>query len=248
VHTRRSPRPFALSARSPRPSTAGSRASPSRPGKAACAGPATTSRVANSIGTNTPGEPHLCSHLTSIPSAVPCTTQTCAAPRSCAPPAASTNGPASTSPRIVGSVRKLETVRLDAFGNPTARTLRSTALRQFRGRKRLIRPRYDVVNRVDLGDGIVRYEPTDLARVHSRPHPRVRRTRRAHRVQRAGPEHSIDRISHRLGFTTTNHEATSAPAARTAGRGRVVQRKCSVSRRWNALLFLQVLLQVRGRR
>jgi hypothetical protein len=108
---------------------------------------------------------------------------------------------------------------------------------------------YDVVNRVDLGDGIVRYEPTDPARVHRRLHPRVRRTRRAHRVQRAGLEHSIDRISHRLGCTTTNHEATSAPAARTAGRGRLVrQRKCSVSRRWNALVFLQVLLQVRGRR
>jgi Fur family ferric uptake transcriptional regulator len=67
---------------------------------------------------------------------------------------------------------------------------------------------HDLVNRLDFGDGITRYEPTDPAGQHHHHHLVCERCGKL--VAFADPEleRSIERLSRRLGFRTTDHEVT----------------------------------------
>lgn len=67
---------------------------------------------------------------------------------------------------------------------------------------------HDLVNRLDLGDGIARYEPTDPAGEHHHHHLVCAECGKLVAFKDPGLERSIDQLSHRLGFTTTDHEVT----------------------------------------
>jgi Fur family transcriptional regulator, ferric uptake regulator len=67
---------------------------------------------------------------------------------------------------------------------------------------------HDLVNRLDLGDGIARYEPTDPAGEHHHHHLVCDRCGKLVAFNDPALEHSIDRLSDRLGFRTTDHEVT----------------------------------------
>lgn len=66
---------------------------------------------------------------------------------------------------------------------------------------------HDLVNRLDLGDGVARYEPVDPAGEH---HHHMVCDRCGQLVPFHDPalERSISRLSARLGFRTTDHEVT----------------------------------------
>jgi Fur family transcriptional regulator, ferric uptake regulator len=67
---------------------------------------------------------------------------------------------------------------------------------------------HDLVNRVDVGDGIARYETADPAGVHHHHHLLCDQCGRLVPFHDAGLERSIDQLSSRLGFRTTDHEVT----------------------------------------
>jgi Fur family ferric uptake transcriptional regulator len=67
---------------------------------------------------------------------------------------------------------------------------------------------HELVNRLDLGDGIARYEPTDPAGEDHHHHLLCDRCGRLVPFHDPGLEQSIDRLSARLGFRTTDHEVT----------------------------------------
>lgn len=67
---------------------------------------------------------------------------------------------------------------------------------------------HDLVNRLDLGDGIARYEPTDPVGEHHHHHLVCADCGKLVAFKDPGLERSIDQLSHRLGFTTTDHEVT----------------------------------------
>lgn len=67
---------------------------------------------------------------------------------------------------------------------------------------------HGLVNRLDLGDGIARYEPTDPAGEHHHHHLVCAECGKLVPFNDPGLERSIDQLSHRLGFTTTDHEVT----------------------------------------
>jgi Fur family transcriptional regulator, ferric uptake regulator len=66
---------------------------------------------------------------------------------------------------------------------------------------------HDLVNRLELGDGIARYEPAHPAGEH---HHHLLCGKCGQLVPFHDPalERSIDRLSNRLGFDTTDHEVT----------------------------------------
>lgn len=66
---------------------------------------------------------------------------------------------------------------------------------------------HDLVNRLDVGDGVARYEMTDPAGEH---HHHLLCDRCGKLVPFHDPalERSIDQLSSRLGFRTTDHEVT----------------------------------------
>jgi Fur family transcriptional regulator, ferric uptake regulator len=67
---------------------------------------------------------------------------------------------------------------------------------------------HDLVNRLDLGDGVARYEPTDPAGEHHHHHLVCGDCGKLVAFKDPALERSIDQLSHRLGFTTTDHEVT----------------------------------------
>ena len=67
---------------------------------------------------------------------------------------------------------------------------------------------HDLVNRVDLGDGIARYEPADPAGEHHHHHLVCADCGKLVAFKDPGLERSIAQLSNRLGFTTTDHEVT----------------------------------------
>lgn len=67
---------------------------------------------------------------------------------------------------------------------------------------------HDLVNRLDLGDGIARYEPTDPAGEQHHHHLLCQRCGKLVAFEDPALEHSIDQLSDRLGFDTTDHEVT----------------------------------------
>ncbi len=67
---------------------------------------------------------------------------------------------------------------------------------------------HDLVNRLDLGDGIARYETTDPAGEHHHHHLLCEQCGRLVPFHDPGLERSIDQLSARLGFRTTDHEVT----------------------------------------
>jgi Fur family transcriptional regulator, ferric uptake regulator len=67
---------------------------------------------------------------------------------------------------------------------------------------------HDLVNRLDLGDGIARYEPTDPDGQHHHHHLVCDQCGKLVAFKDAGLERTIDRLSDRLGFRTTDHEVT----------------------------------------
>jgi Fur family ferric uptake transcriptional regulator len=67
---------------------------------------------------------------------------------------------------------------------------------------------HDLVNRLDLGDGVARYEPTDPAGEHHHHHLVCDECGKLVAFRDPGLEQSIDRLSSRLGFATTDHEVT----------------------------------------
>jgi Fur family ferric uptake transcriptional regulator len=66
---------------------------------------------------------------------------------------------------------------------------------------------HDLVNRLDLGDGIARYEPAHPAGEHHH-HLLCDSCGQLVPFHDPGLERSIDRLSSRLGFDTTDHEVT----------------------------------------
>jgi Fur family ferric uptake transcriptional regulator len=67
---------------------------------------------------------------------------------------------------------------------------------------------HDLVNRLDLGDGIARYEPTDPAGEHHHHHLVCDQCGKLVAFKDPALERSIDQLSDRLGFRTTDHEVT----------------------------------------
>jgi Fur family transcriptional regulator, ferric uptake regulator len=67
---------------------------------------------------------------------------------------------------------------------------------------------HDLVNRLDLGDGTARYERTDPAGEHHHHHLVCADCGKLVAFKDPALERSIDQLSHRLGFTTTDHEVT----------------------------------------
>jgi Fur family ferric uptake transcriptional regulator len=67
---------------------------------------------------------------------------------------------------------------------------------------------HDLVNRLDLGDGIARYEPTDPAGEHHHHHLVCDQCGKLVAFDDPALERSIDQLSDRLGFRTTDHEVT----------------------------------------
>ncbi len=68
---------------------------------------------------------------------------------------------------------------------------------------------HDLVNRLDLGDGIARYEPIDPGDEQRHHHHLVcDQCGKLVAFEDPGLERSIDQLSDRLGFRTTNHEVT----------------------------------------
>jgi Fur family ferric uptake transcriptional regulator len=67
---------------------------------------------------------------------------------------------------------------------------------------------HDLVNRLDLGDGIARYETTDPAGEHHHHHLLCDQCGKLVPFHDPGLEDSIDQLSDRLGFRTTDHEVT----------------------------------------
>lgn len=66
---------------------------------------------------------------------------------------------------------------------------------------------HDLVSRVDVGDGIARYEPADPAGEHHH-HLLCDQCGKLVPFDDPGLERSIDQLSNRLGFRTTDHEVT----------------------------------------
>jgi Fur family ferric uptake transcriptional regulator len=66
---------------------------------------------------------------------------------------------------------------------------------------------HDLVNRIDLGDGIARYEVAHPAREHHH-HLLCDKCGQLVPFHDPGLERSINRLSDRLGFRTTDHEVT----------------------------------------
>jgi Fur family ferric uptake transcriptional regulator len=66
---------------------------------------------------------------------------------------------------------------------------------------------HDLVNRLDLGDGIARYEAAHPAGEHHH-HLLCDKCGQLVPFHDPGLERSIDRLSDRLGFDTTDHEVT----------------------------------------
>ncbi len=76
---------------------------------------------------------------------------------------------------------------------------------------------HELVNRLDLGDGIARYEITDPAGEHHHHHLLCDRCGKLVPFDDPALEQSIDQLSDRLGFRTTDHEVTlrgDCPACR----------------------------------
>lgn len=67
---------------------------------------------------------------------------------------------------------------------------------------------HDLVNRLDFGDGIARYEPTDPAGQHHHHHLVCDQCGKLVAFADPDLERSIKRLSDRLGFRTTDHEVT----------------------------------------
>jgi Fur family ferric uptake transcriptional regulator len=67
---------------------------------------------------------------------------------------------------------------------------------------------HDLVDRVDLGDGIARYEPSDPAGEHHHHHLICDGCGKLVAFKDPGLERSITQLSDRLGFRTTDHEVT----------------------------------------
>jgi Fur family transcriptional regulator, ferric uptake regulator len=67
---------------------------------------------------------------------------------------------------------------------------------------------HDLVNRLDLGDGIARYEPTDPAGQHHHHHLVCDQCGKLVAFDDPALERSIEQLSDRLGFRTTDHEVT----------------------------------------
>jgi Fur family transcriptional regulator, ferric uptake regulator len=66
----------------------------------------------------------------------------------------------------------------------------------------------DLVNRVDVGDGIARYETSDPAGEHHHHHLLCDQCGKLVPFHDPALERSIDQLSSRLGFRTTDHEVT----------------------------------------
>jgi Fur family ferric uptake transcriptional regulator len=66
---------------------------------------------------------------------------------------------------------------------------------------------HELVNRLDLGDGVARYEPVTPGGDHHH-HLLCERCGQLVPFRDPGLERSIDRLSDRLGFDTTGHEVT----------------------------------------
>jgi len=67
---------------------------------------------------------------------------------------------------------------------------------------------HDLVSRVDVGDGIARYEPADPAGEHHHHHLLCDQCGKLVPFHDPALERSIDQLSSRLGFRTTDHEVT----------------------------------------
>jgi Fur family ferric uptake transcriptional regulator len=67
---------------------------------------------------------------------------------------------------------------------------------------------HELVNRLDLGDGVARYEATDPDGQQHHHHLVCADCGKLVAFEDPGLERSIDQLSHRLGFTTTDHEVT----------------------------------------
>ena len=67
---------------------------------------------------------------------------------------------------------------------------------------------HDLVSRVDVGDGIARYEPADPAGEQHHPHLLCDQCGKLVPFHDPALERSIDQLSSRLGFRTTDHEVT----------------------------------------
>jgi Fur family ferric uptake transcriptional regulator len=67
---------------------------------------------------------------------------------------------------------------------------------------------HDLVNRVDVGDGIARYETADPAGLHHHHHLLCDQCGKLVPFDDPALERSIDQLSTRLGFRTTDHEVT----------------------------------------
>jgi Fur family transcriptional regulator, ferric uptake regulator len=67
---------------------------------------------------------------------------------------------------------------------------------------------HDLVNRLDLGDGIARYEPTDPAGQHHHHHLVCDQCGKLVAFDDPALERSIEQLSDRLGFRTSDHEVT----------------------------------------
>jgi Fur family transcriptional regulator, ferric uptake regulator len=67
---------------------------------------------------------------------------------------------------------------------------------------------HGLVNRLDVGDGIARYKPTDPAGEHHHHHLLCDQCGKLVPFDDPALERSIDQLSSRLGFRTTDHEVT----------------------------------------
>jgi Fur family ferric uptake transcriptional regulator len=67
---------------------------------------------------------------------------------------------------------------------------------------------HDLVSRLDLGDGVARYEPADPAGEHHHHHLVCEDCGQLVPFDDPGLERSISQLSRRLGFRTREHEVT----------------------------------------
>jgi len=67
---------------------------------------------------------------------------------------------------------------------------------------------HDLLSRLDLGDGVARYEPTDPAGEHHHHHLICEQCGQLVPFDDAELERSIHQLSERLGFVTSAHEVT----------------------------------------
>lgn len=67
---------------------------------------------------------------------------------------------------------------------------------------------HDLITRLDFGDGVARYEPTDPAGQHHHHHLVCEQCGKLVAFADPDLERSIERLSDRLGFRTTDHEVT----------------------------------------